>query len=44
MACLGAVLEESGDGFDGGGGWGAWLLEVRGEKGIDCGECGVLVD
>ena len=23
--------------------WGAWLLEVRGEKGIDCGECGVLV-
>ena len=44
MACLGAVLEESGDGFDGGGGWGGWLLEVRGEKGIDCGECGVLVD
>ena len=45
MACLWAVLEESGDGSYGGGpgGWGAWLLEVRGEKGIDCGECGVLV-
>ena len=43
MACLWAILEESGDGFEGGGGWGAWLLEVRGEKGIDCGECGVLV-
>ena len=28
---------------NGGGGRGAWLLEVRGEKGIDCGECGVLV-
>ena len=30
-----------GDG--GGGGGGAWLLEVRGEKGVNCGECGVLV-
>ena len=44
MACLWVVLEEGGEDFDGGGGWGAWLLEVWGEKGIDCGECGVLVD
>ena len=44
MACLWAVLEESGEDFDGGGGWRALLLEVWGEKGIDCGECGVLVD
>ena len=44
MTCCWAVLEESGEGSYDGGGWGAWLLEVRGEKGIDCGECGVLVD
>ena len=44
MACLWAVLEAGGDGFDGGGGQGAWLLEVRGEEGVNCGECGVLVD
>ena len=44
MACLWAVLEEGGDGLDGGGGWGAWLLEVWGEKGVNSGECGVLVD
>ena len=44
MTCFWAVLEESGEGSYDGGGWGAWLLEVRGEKGIDRGECRVLVD
>ena len=44
MTCCWAVLEKSGEGSYDGGGWGAWLLEVRGEKGIDRGECGVLVD
>ena len=44
MTCCWAVLEEGGEGSYDGGGWGAWLLEVRCEKGIDRGECGVLVD
>ena len=44
MTCFRAVLEESGEVSYDGGGWGAWLLEVRGEKVIDRGECRVLVD
>ena len=44
MTCCGAVLEEEGEGLHDGGGWGALLVEVRGEKGIYRGECGVLVD
>ena len=37
-------MEEAGEGFYDGGSWGGWLLEVRGEKGIDRGECAVLVE
>ena len=43
MTCCWAVLEESGEGSYDGGGWGAWLLEVWGEKVIDRGACGGLV-
>ena len=44
MTCGWAVLEEGGEGSYDGGGWGAWVWEVRGKQGIDRGECGVLVD
>ena len=37
-------MDEGGEGSYNDGGWEAWFLEVWGEKGIDRGECGVLVD